>query len=217
MLLTFALNPLISTVYRKYEFYNETKKWQKTGQKVVDIIAVILYTVIVSINYRVVFTNGGFAMITILTALLLSLFAVQYITQYNNALRRIYTAKLIRNKRLSNNDIIRISHKRYTINHFWLPGSIAGAGNNTSCRFYLSSNGRLYKRITTPAGHKSVEFQSRGRALVDMKYTRYEAKILGNIDYNYMESSTPVNYLINPTSTRPVFISQFIRPAAAIL
>lgn len=143
-------------------------------------------------------------MIHLLTFLLIALFAIQYFSQSTKTLRRVNTASRIRTGRLSYRDIVSISQQMYTERHYgliwWRPGNVVA-----TCRYYLSTNGRLYKRIVNPTGHTTVEFISFWDALNELR------------PYFTRQLTDEIEYLTNPQSARPLFISQFIRPAAAII
>lgn len=140
-------------------------------------------------------THGGSKML-FLTVLLSILFVVQYATQYTRALSRIASARKIHSGLLSNADIVAISHKRYS-KHIY----ISRSDTLESCRFHLSSTGRLYKRIVNN-GHFTVLYISRQWALAETKYTldRHE-----------------VSYLISPGSANSIVQTQFIRPVLAVI
>ena len=150
-----------------------------------------------------------------LTALLSILFGVQFVTQFNRAPSRIASTRTISAGLLSNNDIVAISHKRYT-NHHYYPAFINGQlvrhctddyryidayARTESCRFYLSSNGRLYKRIVKD-GHSTVVYISRQWALTETKYT---------------PAHHEVSYIVKPGNARSVVQAQYIRPALAVV
>lgn len=138
-------------------------------------------------------------MIFLLTTLLTVLFAAQYITQFNPTLRRIDTIRRIRQGLLSNADIVRLTHRRYTARHYGLM-DFKPIDHIYSCRYHLSSTGRLYKyRLVN--GYKSIDFISRYDAIEEIQYLFAPG--------NHIEE---IEYLSNPGSKAPVFCSQFIRP-----
>ena len=107
---------------------------------------------------------------TVLMIILTILFTVQFITQFNSSMRRINTRAKIRTGRLSYNDIVRISAKQFN-DRQWLRGGFIRSG-----RFYLSSNGRLYKRINNN-GHTTIEFYSLSTAIFRVQfYSRYDSE-----------------------------------------
>jgi len=133
-------------------------------------------------------------MIGILTALLCIMFVVQYITQSTHTLRRLNTASRIRTGRLSYRDIVSISHQRYTAKQ-WYP-CLDNIRAEVSARFYLSSNGRLYKRI-------------RINSHITVKYFSYQ----NALDY-IIEEHSHVKVLI---TTRSLSYATFYRPMAACI
>ena len=126
----------------------------------------------------------------LLTFLLFILFAVQFTSQYNFSIQRIHTRAMIYAGRLSNADIVRISHQRYTLRHFgthW--GSIKASA--LSSRFYLSSNNRLYKiAYDINTKYKSTVYISRKEALLDT-----------------MRDDAPIYTDIQPHRTIPCFVT----------
>jgi hypothetical protein len=132
-----------------------------------------------------------------LTVLLSVLFGVQFVTQFHGTLSRIASARKIYFGLLSNNDIVAISHKRYSKHHY-IP---RWDGTHESCRFYISSSGRLYKRIVNE-GHTTVIYISRKWALLETRYTndRHE-----------------VSYVVKPGNVNSVVQTQYIRPALATI
>ncbi len=132
-----------------------------------------------------------------LTALLLTLFSVQYATQYSRALSRIASARKIYSGLLSNAEIVAISHKRYSI-HDYISHS---RDRIESCRFYISSTGRLYKRIVNK-GHSTVIYISRKWALLETMHTN---------------DRHVASYVVKPGNANSIVQTQYIRPALAVV
>ena len=149
----------------------------------------------------------------ILTLITMAIIAAVYFTQPTNTLRRINTSARIRKGLISNLDIIAIFQQMYTKRHYtdifrpWTDSELI-----VTCRYYLSSNGRLYRRILNANGHIGIHFVSRDDALQELRpyYRAYGGYYIGGY-------TDEVEYLCNPRSQCPVFISQFIRPQAAII
>lgn len=159
----------------------------------------------------------------ILTLITLAIIAAVYFSQSTNTLRQINTAARIRRGLITNVDIVTIFQQMYTKRHFTLIPYRAKNGLyrrlTVSCRYSLSSNGRLYRTILNSNGHTGIHFVSRYDAIQELiPYYRYSGRAFYSILGRYISDYTDeVEYLCNPHSQRPVFISQFIRPAAAII
>lgn len=151
----------------------------------------------------------------ILTLITLAIIAAVYFSQSTDALRCINTAARIRKGLITNVDIVAIFQQMYTRRHYTLIPYRATNGLyrrlTVSCRYSLSSNGRLYRTILNGNGHTGIHFVSREDALKELRpyYRNIGGHCLGYID--------EVEYLCNPHSQRPLFISQFITPVAAII
>ena len=104
--------------------------------------------------------------------------------------RRLYTDSCIRRGMLSKHDIVRISHKRFSSIHY---NGLPFYNEFTSCRFFLSSNGRLYKH-EFHKGHKRVNFYSYSDALRVMYFTATKPQREYNRVYNVHVSFNTLTY-----------------------
>lgn len=122
----------------------------------------------------------------LLISLLSVLFAVQYLTKFNFAMRRISTRAKIRTGRLSYRDIITVSHRQFNESQY-THGSYLSP---RSGRFYLSSNGRLYKRIRNN-GHIAVKYISLDNAkTITQFYSRHTNQPACITSYNHSSNWT---------------------------
>ncbi len=128
------------------------------------------------------FIKGNRNMINLLTLLLITAFVIQYITQSTTTLRRVNTMSRIRTGRLSSRDVVAISHQQYSVDH-WLY-SMDAEYSDMSGRFYLSANGRIYKRIRIK-GHTSVQYYSRLDAIVYLQVIR-QAQVTTRTSSNWI-------------------------------
>ena len=140
-------------------------------------------------------------MAVLLTILLMVMFTVQFITQFNPTQRRLITRRRIASGLMSNLDIVRWSHRRYESRHYSLLAYMP-IDRLYSCRYHLSGTGRLYKYMVINGGHRSIEYISRRDAIDEIRYLTKPGLCIEEVET-----------LVNPDSKSPVFHSQFIRPA----
>ena len=96
----------------------------------------------------------------LLTALLSVLFAVQFLTQFNSAMRRMSTRAKIRTGRLSYRDIVSISRQQFNADMMI---------DSVYYHYNLSANSRLYKYQIID-GHKSVIYINRDSAIMEIQF-----------------------------------------------
>ncbi len=112
----------------------------------------------------------------ITTMFLIFIFTMVFISQFvfRSGMRQIIMSKRIRLRELTRRDIVRISHKRYSVKDYGLPFFWNCTEDKlVSCRYYLSDSQRLFKYIYI-AGHRSVEYLSIFDAIDEIKdLTRY--------------------------------------------